>query len=60
MMITMQHVQGYRENRGGVGLLQVCADGSKGKPRVMAVKKTHIWHAWQGSSVCEIVSLGYI
>ena len=31
-MITMQHVWGYRANRGGVGLLQVCADGSKAKP----------------------------
>ena len=31
-MITMQHVQGYRENRGGVGLLQVYADGSKDIP----------------------------
>ena len=31
-MITMQHVQGYRANSGGVGLLQVYADGSKEKP----------------------------
>ena len=30
-MITMQHVQGYRANRGGVGLLQVYADGSTEK-----------------------------
>ncbi len=31
-MTTVQHVQGYRENHGGVGLLQVYADGSKEKP----------------------------
>ncbi len=29
-MITMQHVQGYRENRGGVGLLQVYAESMQG------------------------------